>query len=109
MSEYEWQPEPIGPPREKPKPEELDYWTTRKGILDRLELMAHTFTWSTFNEASHLIFKKLGARELKWVTMGDVLVCPLCDHHDGETFRVGTPLPWLPQHPRCRCYWDVVS
>lgn len=55
-------------------------------------------------EATKQIYKNDGIKKVKWVTMGDVHVCPECRALDGKIF----PIDKLPErpHPHCRCEFE---
>lgn len=41
--------------------------------------------------------------EVRWQTMQDARVCPMCRPLQGKIFKVDEAIGLIPRHPRCRC------
>lgn len=85
----------------------IDYWTSEKGILLRLDMMAEFIVWRTVNNALQIYGSEAGAKYFRWVAELDDRVCPYCESQHDRQFRLGQFMPNLPVHPGCRCFWDV--
>jgi len=51
---------------------------------------------------------ELGMDELRWVTMGDERVCPLCREMEGIHLVTELPIV-IPAHVLCRCHFEPVA
>ena len=96
-----------------------DFWKSAKGLLARLADLAHHLTWSSVNTAIReqlavveddyqTVTGEPSGRKLQWATMGDDLVCDICEGNEGEYELDDDFLPTMPVHVNCRCYWEIV-
>ncbi len=76
----------------------------------RAEMIAQTELANAFNAVDYEVFKRNGVKTVRWVTVLDERVCPICQplHNvevsiDGQ-FAFGGYRP--PAHPRCRCFLE---
>ena len=97
-----------------------DYWKSLKGLLARLADLAHHLTWSSVNTAIKEQFAVIeddyqattgepSGRKLNWTTMGDDLVCDICEGNEGEYELDDDFLPTMPAHVNCRCWWEIIE
>jgi len=84
-----------------------EFWTSDKGILIRMEDLAHDFSLRTYNGALKGAFREAGFKELMWVSVIDARTCNYCDSQNGRRYHTGMFLPRMPSHPSCRCMWDI--
>jgi hypothetical protein len=89
--------------------ESEDYWSTPEGIQVRLDFLGHDVVWSSYNEASQITLRELGASWVEWVTEITPRTCDYCDRQSGRRYHLGQFVPKLPRHPNCRCWWQLVS
>lgn len=88
-----------------------EFWTSEKGILVRLEDLAHDFVLRTYNGAVKGAFKEAGITRLKWITDIDLRrrggTCNICLYRHGKVYHTGMFLPRMPVHNHCKCGWDI--
>jgi hypothetical protein len=103
---------------------ETDYWRTLKGLLARLGMLAHNYTWTLMNTGTQNALAILeeperaaAAEKLKyvWTTHPELSKtgpCPICDDLDGEEFSADEvqTLGYVPGdvHPNCYCTLELV-
>jgi len=85
-----------------------DYWRTPQGISRRIEMLSQNFTYKVVNNSLMFYGQSAGIDYVRWVTMEDERVCPICGALDGRTYRKGQFLPPLPSHTNCRCRWELI-
>lgn len=103
---------------------------TQKEGQTRTDMISDTRTVSTINEAALRRYEEVGVEEVgvdvevqlagdatnTWQTAGDDRVCERCAALEGNTYPIGdlrnpaaanspVPIPSIPLHPRCRCFW----
>jgi len=86
---------------------EGNFWLSDEGILIRLEDLAHSFTYKSYNGAIKGAFREAGITEFEWVTTIDDRTCNRCDSLSGRRYKSGQFMPRMPAHIGCRCFWDA--
>lgn len=81
-------------------------WGSDEGLQFRLDMLAHSYSWEVYNEASQDTMRSLGVKHVVWVSEWDERCCNYCFTQDGRVYRLGMFLPTLPNHVFCRCFWD---
>ena len=85
-----------------------DYWRTPQGIAKRIEILSQNFTYKVVNNSLMFYGQSAGINYVRWVTMGDERVCPICGPLEGRVYRKGQFLPPLPAHQNCRCRFELI-
>jgi len=89
-----------------------EFWTSKEGILIRLEDLSHDFTFKVFNGAVRGYIKDAGFKKFGWVTSEDNIArgvsCEYCKRQNGKEYKVGQFLPKIPAHIGCDCFWDIL-
>jgi hypothetical protein len=96
----------------------VDFWKTLQGLETRLADLAHNVTWSAANAGTQQTLIDLDAdsqaqtgeksgNKLHWNIVGDDKTCNICIENEGDYDPVAPFLPYLPQHPLCRCWWSI--
>jgi len=85
-----------------------DYWRTPQGIARRIEMLSQHFTYQVVNNSLMFYGYSAGITHVRWVTMRDERVCPICGPLDGRVYRKGQFLPPLPAHQNCRCRFELI-
>jgi hypothetical protein len=85
-----------------------EFWSSEKGVLIRIEDLAHDFTFQIYNGALRGSFKDAGFRKFRWATTLDGSTCRYCWDQNGREYNAGMFLPRMPAHPKCRCLWDIL-
>jgi hypothetical protein len=102
---------------------DIDFWQTLKGLLSRLKMLAHNYTWTLLNAGIEGITDRVEITDPEmidrvkyvWRTHPELSKegpCEICDDMDGQEFSP-TELKALQArpgevHPLCYCDWDVV-
>ena len=68
----------------------------------RTETIVRTETLRAYNQGRHKFYEEVGVKWIRWMSVGDKRMCPVCRELDGKRFKVGKALG-PPQHPQCRC------
>lgn len=84
-----------------------DYWLTDEGIDERIEMLSEEVFFGTFNKAITVEGKKMGYELFVIKGIWDNRTCDWCAEHNGQQYKAGQFMPDIPQHPGCRCFWDV--
>lgn len=86
------------------------FWLTELGIQLRIADFAQLVVVNTYNRALQMYAKDAGVKMFRYtISREDILrVCQICRPLEGETFRPGQFMYKLPQHPNCRCWYDVL-
>ena len=85
----------------------VGFWETKKGLLERIGLMADQIQLGTFNNAVLMFGTAVGATD--FVISGDLIPtsCAWCIMHVGQTYHRGQFMPALPKHPHCPHYYMI--
>ena len=83
------------------------FWLSDAGIKIRFEHLSQLVVVRTYNRALQMFSRQLGVKEFEFTTMRDAVVCSECEGYDANRYRAGQFMPFLPRHPKCRCYFDV--
>ncbi len=77
----------------------------------RAERIAITETTRAFEEGKRIYqdqLTKIGVKtDLRWHTMQDERVCPICEPNDGKLKSEGWTAAGIPAHPRDRCWTTI--
>ena len=85
-----------------------EYWRSPEGIMRRTEMLSQNFTYKVVNNSLMFYGYSAGINWVRWMTMEDERVCPICGPLQGRTYRKGQFLPPLPAHANCRCGWELI-
>jgi len=89
-------------------PRTSDYWRSPIGITRRIEMLSQSFTYQIVNNSLMFYGYSAGITRVRWATMEDERVCPICGPLEGRIYRKGQFLPPLPAHQNCRCGWELM-
>lgn len=72
----------------------------------RARLIAQTETTRVYNKGAEIRWRQAGVQKVKWQTVRDESVCPICDplHNQIGTLATGVSNRTPPAHPGCRCF-----
>lgn len=71
----------------------------------RASLMAVTETTRLYDVIGQVINETAGVEKVRYLTVRDPWVCPICSPMDNEVFDIDdAPHPPLDTHPNCRCF-----
>ena len=90
------------------KKKKNDYWRGAEGIKRRIEMLAQHFTYQIVNNSLMFYGYSRGVTHVRWVTMEDERVCPICGPLEGRIYRKGQFMAPLPAHANCRCRWELI-
>lgn len=85
-----------------------EYWRSPAGVTRRIEMLSEHFTYQVINNSLMFYGQSAGVNLVRWVTMQDERVCPICGPLQGRVYRKGQFLPPLPAHANCRCQWELL-
>lgn len=85
-----------------------EFWTSKEGILIRLEDLAHDFTFKVYNGATKAYFEDAGFKRFRWVTAVGRWTCKYCLNQNGREYKSGQFIPRIPVHIKCNCFWDIL-
>ena len=68
----------------------------------RTETIVRTETLRAYNQGRHKFYEQVGVKWVRWLSVGDKRMCPVCRELDGKRFKLGDA-PGPPAHPQCRC------
>jgi len=89
--------------------EKVNYWLTPEGLAERAKEFARFLTVRTFNGALQMFAVEGGLRGFLYRT--DLYyghVCSICSPYEAKFYRAGQFMKSLPQHPWCRCWYDIL-
>ena len=90
-----------------------DYWSSQDGIYERLNMLGETVVWDYFNGAVKVSANAFDIRQLQITGPLDERICEYCEglydeNGEGKVYMVWQFMPYLPAHPGCRHFWDVM-
>ena len=71
-------------------------------------MLSQSFTYQIVNNSLRFHGYSAGITRVRWATMMDERVCPICGPLEGRIYRKGQFLPPLPAHANCRCGWELI-
>ena len=90
------------------------FWISDVGLRVRMGDLSRLVVTRTFNRALQMHAKEAGVKNFKYTTAnitGEASaaspVCVICLGFEGNTYRAGQFMPYLPRHPNCRCTYDI--
>jgi SPP1 gp7 family putative phage head morphogenesis protein len=94
------------------KPEELKQYMQKQYNL-AMELIALTESMRQKVSGAVDALKEEGIKDVvlkaEYKTAGDSKVCPQCASLEGKIMGVDELADLIPQHPRCRCWFDIIE
>ncbi len=90
------------------KPKTSEYWRSPIGMARRIEMLSQNFTYQVVNNSLMFYGYSADINLVRWMTMEDERVCPICGPLEGRIYRKGQFLPPLPAHANCRCSWELI-
>jgi len=85
------------------------FWQSEEGLALRAAEFARFLTVRTFNNALQMFGAEAGVRGFLYRT--DLVygkVCPICEPYESRYYRAGQFMKNQPQHPWCRCWYDIL-
>ena len=83
------------------------YWATAEGLKRRIEMLALALIYRLNAQLTIELAHETRAKWLRYNTMQDPKVCPICDSLQGTYPAEDPNLPTIPQHPLCRCWYTI--
>jgi hypothetical protein len=83
------------------------FWEGIEGLKRRVGFLVGNFK-SALKASATIQTARIKGVQIKWVTMGDLRVCPICLGNERAWNTDDPNLPVLPAHPLCRCWWEMI-
>ena|GEM_PF-4182200 len=89
------------------------YWTSRTGLLRRIDGMSQDLQYHTVNKVMRIAAAQHDAYAMHWITEEDEKVCETCQKYgtggDGGYYLMHWHMPPTPPvHPNCRCTYEML-
>ena len=86
-----------------------DYWSSPEGLDARLDALADSICFSTFNGAVQAYGDKNHVWGFEWTGgLSKSGRCPYCSSKVGTQYRLSQFMPDLPVHLNCMCTWKLI-